>query len=443
MRYASTLSVAALVGLIGGLGCSDITNVSNASSVTQTTQFDNPDGAILRRNGAYRDLLEAFGAQVEYSGLITDELTQTGGAGAVADRRVISSNDQQDQQSYPYPELSTARIEALRAISSLRTYNPMPRVRVGELFALNAYVELFFAEDMCSGVPLATLGSDGIPASGSGITRSEMRLRSLADFDSAAANAGDSNGTADPTVMSLIAIGRARALVDSGDFAAAVAALSPVPAGYSYVLQYLSTTAPGNILGRDFLISLDLSVSDREGIVGLPFVSGRDPRVVVDSNTQATFAGHPQYIAHSYSVDGQGVPINLASALEASLIRAEALLRAGQVQAWADTLNALRVAFGDTALSNHPLPSDSTTAASQSLRMQVMFRERAFWLFLTGHRQGDARRLIRQYGFTMDQVFPNGTYWSTPGVPYGNDVTFVPFLETRNTAYAGCVDRNP
>ena len=31
-------------------------------------------------------------------------------------------------------------------------------------------------------------------------------------------------------------------------------------------------------------------------------------------------------------------------------------------------------------------------------REDLMFRERAFWLFGTGHRLGDMRRMIRQYG---------------------------------------------
>ena len=37
-----------------------------------------------------------------------------------------------------------------------------------------------------------------------------------------------------------------------------------------------------------------------------------------------------------------------------------------------------------------------------------MFRERAFWLYLSGHRLGDLRRMVRQYGRSADAVFPGG-----------------------------------
>jgi hypothetical protein len=422
--------------------CSDITRVDN-TSVTQTSQFDNPAGAVLRRNGAYRDLLVALSSQVEYSGIISDELTEGGGAQAVADRRVITALDQRDGSTFPYLELSAARIEALRAIQSLETYNPHPPVRIGELFALSAFVETAFVEDMCSGIPLAELGADGLPISGQGISRSAMIRRAFQDFDSASAHVADSDGTTDATIAPLIAIGRARALVDSGDLDGATSALAAVPAGYAYVMQYTTTSSPANLLGRDLITSLSVSVSDREGGVGLPFVSSGDPRIPIDTNSQATFANGPQYVFQPYVGNAQGTPITLASAIEASLVRAEGLLAAGNVQAWADTLNTLRTAFSDTILSNHPLGPDSTTSASPQLRTDVMFRERAFWLFLTGHRQGDARRLIRQYGRSANSVFPSGPYWGTPGSSYGSDVTFIPYLESRNTAYTGCIDRSP
>jgi len=39
-----------------------------------------------------------------------------------------------------------------------------------------------------------------------------------------------------------------------------------------------------------------------------------------------------------------------------------------------------------------------TDPGTAEARVDLLFRERAFWFFLTGHRQGDLRRLIRQYG---------------------------------------------
>jgi hypothetical protein len=68
----------------------------------------------------------------------------------------------------------------------------------------------------------------------------------------------------------------------------------------------------------------------------------------------------------------------------------------------------------------------------------MLFRERAFWLYATGHRLSDMRRLIRQYGrrASEGQYFKGGTY--------GDDVNFpIPQTELNNPlASEGCIDRN-
>ena len=78
-----------------------------------------------------------------------------------------------------------------------------------------------------------------------------------------------------------------------------------------------------------------------------------------------------------------------------------------------------------------------------------MFRERAFWLYLTGHRLADLRRLVRQYNRSVDEVFPGGG-----GAPYvidgndkggnfGSDVNLpVPFSETNNPNFQDCLNRD-
>jgi hypothetical protein len=79
---------------------------------------------------------------------------------------------------------------------------------------------------------------------------------------------------------------------------------------------------------------------------------------------------------------------------------------------------------------------------TQRAREDLLFRERAFWLFSTGHRLPDLRRLIRQYGRTQEQVFAVGTHPREPG-PYGADVNFpVPQAEENNPNFKGCTDRN-
>jgi hypothetical protein len=76
-----------------------------------------------------------------------------------------------------------------------------------------------------------------------------------------------------------------------------------------------------------------------------------------------------------------------------------------------------------------------------------LFSERAFWLFATGHRLGDMRRLIRQYGRDPETVFPTGD-WFKGGLTYGTDVNLpLPRREQNNPNVPnggdGCLDRNP
>ena len=89
-----------------------------------------------------------------------------------------------------------------------------------------------------------------------------------------------------------------------------------------------------------------------------------------------------------------------------------------------------------------------TDPGTPAARIALLFRERAFWLFLTGHRQGDLRRLLRQYTQypqfqSQQQVYPTGLY-TAPGLGrYGTDVNApIPLSESPNPDFHGCKDRN-
>ena len=71
-----------------------------------------------------------------------------------------------------------------------------------------------------------------------------------------------------------------------------------------------------------------------------------------------------------------------------------------------------------------------------------MFRERAFALFASGHRLGDLRRLVRQYGRGAESVYPTGAYHKD-GLQLGTDLQFIiPLTEKNNPNFTGCIDRN-
>jgi hypothetical protein len=174
----------------------------------------------------------------------------------------------------------------------------------------------------------------------------------------------------------------------------------------------------------------NFGVDDREGGVGLNYVSAADVRVTGDSGT-GTDGSTPTWIPNKYAT--LDAPIPTADYLEAQLIIAESDLKAGNFPGTLGILNALRAGAGiaDT--------TDPGTAAGQ---VDLLFRERAFWLFATGHRLGDLRRLIRQYGRPADTVFPSGLYFKG-GLTYGPGVNLpLPATETNNPKVTGCLDRN-
>jgi hypothetical protein len=140
-------------------------------------------------------------------------------------------------------------------------------------------------------------------------------------------------------------------------------------------------------------------------------------------------------------------PVVMASGIEARLIEAEVALHDGD-QSWLGILNALRTTCTDAAACPDPAPAGEGGVAglppladpgTDTARLDLLFRERAFWLFATGHRLGDLRRLIRVYGQGGDNVFPTGVY-RIGGAAYGplTSLPFPPHEASANPAITGC-----
>jgi hypothetical protein len=191
------------------------------------------------------------------------------------------------------------------------------------------------------------------------------------------------------------------------------------------------TTSIVNVIYDWMVATRNFGASDREGGNGLDFLSSHDPRIKVDATKLVPGQdGTPTPTLLFNTASNSPVP--LATGVEARLIEAEAQLAAGNTTAWLATLNALRT----TVSGLSPLTDPGTRGA----RDDLMFRERAFWLYMTSHRLGDLRRLIRQYGRDPEKVFPTGSYFK--GGRYGTDVTLIPSqAEQNNTQWKGCTDR--
>jgi hypothetical protein len=332
-----------------------------------------------------------------------------------------------------FQSLHRARSAAEDAAASLQQFGTTPDTDPGipEMHALAGFTYIFLAEDFCSGVPVSRIVNDAI-VYGQPLTTTQILDTAVARFNQALAHPSLVPGD---QIHSLASVGLGRALVNQGLFALAAAAVAAVPSDFVYETEHANTPAALHNGVFEAFSNGNFGVFDQEGGVGLDFVSAADLRVQGDSgigadnNTESWFPSkYPSFEAS----------IPTADYLEAQLIIAESELQTSSFAAMTQRLNDLRLAGG--LLPDLPVPGDLATGTDQ------LFRERAFWLFATGHRLGDLRRLIRQYGRPADTVFPNGTYYKG-GLTYGVDVNLpLPRRETNNPnvnpSGDGCLDRN-
>ncbi len=426
IRFVRAIAAAFLPALLVSTTACDLTRVQDPSVITQGG-LQNASGAAALRAGALGTLFNAFSSQSFHTGLLADEFTvatQSEVGNLPEDQRVLSLGN---PGGFPFGNLSSGRVNALAAIATLRQYAPEPVWHIGELRALSAAVELEFAENLCSGVSLAIVDGS-TPSYGPVFNRQQLLTQALEDLDSAATST-----TGSDSIAALIAVLRGRAYADSGDFTAAAAAVANVSLGFVYTAE-LDGATDINAIYNNTIANPIVSVSDREGENGLPFVSAGDPRLPI---LAVSGSGTTTYADGLVTTGASS--LTMASGIEAQLLIAEAALKGGQVSTWSGILNSLRQNAITPAMDT--LTSDSTTTASASMQLSVMFRERAFWLFGTGHRQGDLRRLVRQYGLSANSVFPMGPYRGGPAM-YGSSVVFPVAGDQYNPNYHGCIDSN-
>ncbi len=429
------------------IGCSisDLVNkTALPANVRDPSVIKNEAGAL----GAYRQsivaLTSAMGAgsigtagrnsqsYVIASGLFTDEFQEL--LGSNLDLRKIDEDvggrGLADDQYYL---LQIVRGSTREATGALRKYNPKAPVALqGHLFAIEGISEVLLAELFCSGIPLSTVDFEREYTITAGFTTDEVYAHALALFDSATRLATDS-----AKFIHFASLGRARALLGLGRIAEAAQAVSAVPNNYQYLLTYASNRP------KFVPKATEITVGNREGMNGLPFGSYQDPRTTLAFLTNPT------------------APLILASGVEARLIEAEADLLAGQPD-WLTKLNALRTTCTSASACPTPAPAGIGGVAglspledpalqplppgkdSTAVRVDLLFAERAYWLFLTGHRQGDLRRLVRHYGRPQATVYPTGAWGPQQLVLYGDDVTvsLPPSERQRNPLYTGCFNRD-
>ena len=436
-RLGSLLAVIALTPLLGACDLDTLLEAKDPFTVTPPVARDTANlttlyaGARSQFALAFGGLQNREGGIVLVTGLLSDELysSDTFGTRRAVDSRTIDYEISNSAGDHAFIYLQRARAEALNAID---LYAESPRAgdaNHAELYSIAGYSVLMLVENFCTGIPLSRITETGTEF-GSPMSATELYNLAISYFDAALAlpNAG-------ATQLNLARVGKGRALLDLGQVAAAAQAVASVPTSFTFDIEYspgaFETPNPVyNFINEEHRIS----ASRQEGTVnrGLNFgaVAANDPRVRIASQPVASNSGDvPTFLQLKYN--SQAASIQLASGIEARLIEAESQASNGTSASYLATLNALR---GSISLS--PLTDPGAGAA----RVDQVFAERAYWLWLTGHRLSDLRRLVRQYNRPQANVFPTGT--TGYGLTYGTDVTLpIPFEEVNNPNYTICQNR--
>jgi hypothetical protein len=463
-----------------GAACSDILEVPNPDVTTDEALSTTTSIPTLRAS-ALGDFISGYENLAWYGGMLGDEFlfAETFPTRLEVDIRKINRDNGTMLGVFGAANTAAATADFVSERYEVADTARTAFANRAEARSLAGFAFTAITEHYCSGVPISRLArGDGGKLTfryGAPLPTTAMLDTALARFDSALAVVGRAPTPLASGVLAqarLARVGKARALLNLGRFAEAAALVTPsdVPTTFTYRLEHSANSGGENNIIWSFNIQLErVSVANREGGNGLPYrdtragqPGGRDPRVLWIRTAGPPDVGFdnetPQFDALRYP-DRAAFTV-LASGVEARLIQAEAALQAGRTADYLTILNDLRANVQplmeqlnfdyvrQQATVGYPAGQGAVLApltlpATRDAQVSQLFEERAYWLWLTGHRLGDMRRLVRQYGRNQAQVFPVGVY--PKGGQYGTDVNFPIPLQEENNPNAGtaqCLNRD-
>jgi hypothetical protein len=430
-------AVAVAAGALAGCSRDKFVNVTDPD-ILNVGDYNTPAGAIPLRIGVIANFTQAFdGGTDSYttmSGNLADELLASDtfdGRLTINARKSVENNSEMESV---YRSMHRARAGAARAALILATTAPEPKFNRGELYMLRGFAEALFGEGWCSGVPFSS--EDGVSTTfGQPLTTDQLFQAAVASFDTALSLADTSK-----RIRYAAEIGKGRALLSLAKFAEAAAAVADVPQTFVLTTSHSSGSNSNGMWSASTSGASRYRLSSSEGGNGLPFLSqtpATEPRINWAASTRvgfsSQFTNQPNQLKFTQFADGI-----IGNGIEAALIKLEARLQGGAQtdrQAAYDGLNALRA-------SGPPVVPQMTSGAptTQAAAIDLLYKERAYWLWLTGHRLGDLRRLVRVYKRDSEAVFPTATLTSPLVGTYGTSTNVtVPFSERNNPNFKGCL----
>lgn len=468
-RRAALLAGACLTaGLAACQSANDrLLQVTNPD-IIQPSGVQSADGALGLANGVIATFRNTTGAAAAIPGAGGNSVESSWMfGGLLADEWSTSStfiqNDETDQRriqlfnssvTEQLRNLYRTRTRANDAIAALQQFSPTSRAVIGEMYLARGFAELQLASDFCNGIPIAADTRANPPENGAPKTGAEVLALAAASLDTAISvtGAAPASDTSSLRINRAARVGRGRTALALNDTTTAASFVAGVPTTFAYQHSFSLTTSTNALWGqglsaRRYSVGDSVEGNQRNILVrnAIPFASSRDPRLgVVTIPTSGAINGQDGLTyARTTTLWGQLTAVDVANGVDARMIEAEVALRNGNAAQWLAIHNALRAAppkLGDvqpTAAALPPLADPGTRDA----RVNVQFREKAFWTFGRGQRLGDLRRLVRQFGRSQDQVFPVGVHYK--GGTYGGDVNLpVVTDEGNNPNFKGCADRN-
>jgi starch-binding outer membrane protein, SusD/RagB family len=443
-RLLPASGMIAAFAVITALGCDvdDILQVDDPETAT-IEDIENPDNLPAVRAHAIGEFQVAYAGRgaaqdnsfILFSGLLTDEYEASGTfpTRVEVDRRNIRVDNATTQETFRL--MHRARVAADRSVQAHAMHDPGTRPHA-EAYVLEGFMYNAFGEMYCSGVPFSELPPGGDPEFGEPLPTEQIFQEALNRFDQGASLAAQADAQME---VYAAAIGTGRALLNLGLYEQAAEAVADVPTEFVYNVNHSDAT-PRQWNGQwNFVNSVKRwRIPNEAGGNGLPYrddgteadaagniIEEGDPRIVWFEDGSGFDSEVIQYSQLKYPSNDSPTPI--ATGIEARLIEAEAALNNGGD--FASIHNDLRGTIGLGAVD---VGGDPVAAH---------FKERAYWLWQTGHRLGDLRRMIRQYDYDSEEIFPSGTYHK--GGPIGTDVNFpIPIDEENNPNFQACLNRD-
>jgi hypothetical protein len=420
---------------LGTISCDKLVEVTDPDIVTPES-LNSEAGIQTLKAGSLGDFAVAMSGSaaghgattglITMSALMADEYDYSGTfpTRREADTRILqNTNGSMDRI---YSNIHRARAGAEATIDLAQGFGGVPEVE-SEMQSIVGYAYVMFAETFCGGVPFSKVPSDGGDIIlGEPLTQTEMFTAAITWFDQAAASSSGNTNLAN-----LARVGKARALLGLGQISAAANEVASVPTDFVYNIEHsINSRRQENGIYIMTTVRRQFSIADGKGGNGIMYRSANDPRVPWDGGTAFGQDDITLYYNQLKYTD-ENASVALASGIEARLIEAEAAADSDNASGTQGIHNTLRATMSLPALDFSGLTGDAL--------MLAHMEERAFWLYSTGHRHGDLRRLVDVYGMQASDVFPWGPYFK--GGSYDTNLKFpVPQSEANNPNYVGCLD---